>query len=97
MSLSKDEASLALERARQADDGTPIPLAVVKAEIAGNHPIAAWRADHGLSVQQLAEQAGVPVEIITAVEAGTQSPDRDLLSRIAAVLDVPGEVLEPKA
>ena len=90
-------ASLALERARQHDDGTRIPLAVVKAEIAGSHPIAAWRAYRSLSVQQLAEQAHVPAEAITAVEADTATPDSDFRARIAAALDAPADVLEPPA
>jgi transcriptional regulator with XRE-family HTH domain len=58
--------------------------------LAMTHPIKAYRHQHGLSLQSLAERARTTRSTVSRVEAGLLKPSFDLLDRLTAATD--GEV-----
>ncbi|WP_370675562.1 helix-turn-helix domain-containing protein [Pleomorphomonas sp. PLEO] len=50
--------------------------------------IALWRECRGLTIEQLAQESGLPSTLISAIEAGQHDPDIDLLDRLARVLRI---------
>jgi len=89
------EASLALVRAQQADDGTRIPLEVVEAEVNGAHPVTAWRTQRGLSVRALAEQAGISAAYLSEITRGRKAGSAAAYRALANALDTSVDVLIP--
>ncbi|NBC34795.1 MAG: helix-turn-helix domain-containing protein [Alphaproteobacteria bacterium] len=89
-------ARVALIQARLADDGTRIPLEVVKAEIGGAHPVAAWRTYRGLTVAGLAEKAGINEGRLSEIENGRTAGDADAQRALSEALDVPADLLIPE-
>ena len=75
------------------DDGTRIPFAVVKAELGGTHPVRAWREFKGLTLQTLAQAAGVSKAYVSQIEAGKRIGTAATLKKLAAGLGVPLAVL----
>jgi transcriptional regulator with XRE-family HTH domain len=51
------------------------------------------RTRSGLTQRQLAERAGVSIEAISTIERGRKAPRRSTAQLLAAVLDVPADVL----
>jgi len=89
------EASLALVRAQQADDGTRIPLEVVEAEVNGDHPVTAWRKHRGLSVRVLAEKAGISTAYVSEITRGRKAGSAAAYRALARALDTSVDVLIP--
>jgi len=87
------EATLALVEAEQSDDGVRIPLAVVKAELAGAHPVTAWREHRNLSARALAEAAGVSPAYLSEIETGKKPGSVDAYRRLGEALGVSMDVL----
>jgi len=90
------EASLALLRDRQEDDGTRIPHEVVKAEVAGDHPVTAWRKYRGLTGRQLAQEAGLSAAYLSEIEHGKKPGSVEAYRALARVLRAPIDVLAPE-
>ncbi len=82
-----------LELFDRTDDGTRIPLEVVKAEIDGNHPIRAWREYKGLTLQSLADSAKVSKAYLSQIECGKRVGTTATLKKLALALGVPLNVL----
>ena len=51
--------------------------------------IQAWRLSRSRSVESLAEQAGLPVSSLDAIESGETDPSASTLERLAQALGVP--------
>lgn len=51
--------------------------------------VQAWRESRGRSIESLAEQAGLPVSALAAIESGEADPPVSTLDRIATALGVP--------
>jgi DNA-binding XRE family transcriptional regulator len=102
---AEDVAAVAAARAEDAalaaqlelDRGSPvettIPIEVVKAELDGAHPLAAWRDYRGWTQAELAAKSGVGQEVIAEIESRKQDGDIVPLNRIARALNVPIEAL----
>jgi antitoxin component HigA of HigAB toxin-antitoxin module len=88
---AEDAAAYAEAVAR--DDGVRIPLAVVKAELAGAHPVKAWREHRGLTLQALADAAGVSKPYVSQIEGGKRAGTAATLKKLAGALGVPVDVL----
>ena len=58
-SLDDAHAVAAYDRAVAQDDGFTIPAAVMRAELDGSHSVRAWREHRGLTLQALADAAGI--------------------------------------
>jgi DNA-binding XRE family transcriptional regulator len=85
---SVDEA-IADERVARARVGARepgIPAEVLRAELEGAHPIAAWRKHRGLTQLQLAAAAGIDRGYLALIERGARSGSAPTLTRIARAL-----------
>jgi hypothetical protein len=95
MAARAEDAALAarLEAERGSPVETTIPIEVVKAELDGAHPLAAWRSHRGWTRAELSAKSGVGQEVIAEVESRKQDGDIVPLNRIARALNVPIEAL----
>jgi antitoxin component HigA of HigAB toxin-antitoxin module len=88
---AQDAATYA--EAQANDDGFRVPHAVVLAEIDGAHPVKAWRDFRGLTLQALADAAGVSKPYVSQIEGGKRAGTTATLKKLAGVLGVPLDVL----
>ena len=93
--LEAAEDMAALLQARQEDDGTRIPQAVVMAEIHGEHPVAAWRKHRGLGARELAGRAGLSPGYLSEIESGKKAGSLAAYRALARALDTPLDLLLP--
>ncbi len=64
-----------------------------RAVVGGN--VKRLRKERGLTQENLAQDAGIVVRYLSAIEAGRENPTVDVLGRLAAALGVhPGVLLE---
>ena len=76
-----------------ADDGTRLPGEVVNAILDGAHPIKAWRKYRQLTVQALADKAGISKAFLSQIEGGKRTGTIAVLSAIAKELGVPVDLV----
>lgn len=85
-----------LERFDREDDGVRVPLAVVKATaLEGKHVLRAWREHRKLSLQQLADAAGVSKPYVSQIESGKRTGTAATMKKLARALGVPVGALLP--
>lgn len=65
-----------------------IPAEVVYALIDGANPIRVWREYRGLSQGDLAARAGISPSYLSQLESGKRDGTMEVLSAVAAALDV---------
>ena len=85
-----DPSSVVAGEAR--DDGRLGPL-LVAASAAGMPRVQALRKHRGLSVEQLAQKAGITAADVNRLEAGERILRYSALTAVAAALDVPIRLL----
>ncbi len=85
-----------VDRFDRQDDGFRFPHAVVKAELGGAHPVRAWREHRGLTVQALADVAGLSKPYVSQIEGGKRTGTAATLKKLARALGVPMDVLQPQ-
>ena len=73
------------------------PLAVIKAELDGSHPVKAWRDHRGLTQRALAERSGVVRELIAQIEGRRKQGSVETMDRLARALGVPIDSLIERA
>jgi DNA-binding XRE family transcriptional regulator len=94
VSTAEDKEDIALyEAAKAADDGIRIPAEVVNAIVDGAHPIKAWRKYRQLTIQALADKAGISKAFLSQIEGGKRTGTIKVLSALARALDVPVDLL----
>ena len=93
--LDDADAVAAYDRAVAQDDGFTIPAAVIRAELDGGHPVRAWREHRGLTLQALADAAGVSKPYVSQIEGGKRAGTAATLRKLAKVLLVPLDALQP--
>jgi DNA-binding XRE family transcriptional regulator len=83
------------EARRQIEAGEDelVPMDLAKRILAGENPVRVWREHRGLSVKELAEQAGVSGPYISQLESGAPEPSADTFKATADVLRVASEDL----
>lgn len=86
---TEDAAFAAALPAEEVARQTTFPLAVVKAELDGAHPVKAWRDHRGLTQQTLAERSGVVRELIAQIEGRRKQGSVETIDRLARALGVP--------
>ncbi|WP_255371003.1 MULTISPECIES: helix-turn-helix domain-containing protein [Cupriavidus] len=92
--LFEDLDDVALyDRAKAADDGVRIPAAVVDAELAGDHPVKAWRDYRRMTQEALAQAAGLSTPYLSQIENRKRDGTVDVLQRLALALGVPMDLL----
>jgi DNA-binding Xre family transcriptional regulator len=82
------DAELERERAARARIGAEplIPGEIVAAELAGAHPIAAWRKHRGMTQADLAASVGIDRGYLALIERRARAGSTDTLARIARAL-----------
>ena len=94
-SLDDAHAVAAYDRAVAQDDGFTIPAAVMRAELDGSHSVRAWREHRGLTLQALADAAGISKAYVSQIEGGKRAGTAATLKKLAKVLLVPLDALQP--
>ena len=92
MVLDAEDAASYTEAVAQ-DDGFRVPLSVVEAKLGGASPLRAWREHRGLSLQALADAAGVGKPYVSQIESGKRTGTATTLKKLATALNVPADVL----
>ncbi len=101
--LAEDLDDIAVVRSAEAEDAAfaaalphdevareiTFPLAIIKAELDGAHPVKAWRDYRVLTQQALAERAGVVRELIAQIEGRRKQGSVETMDRLARALGVP--------
>jgi len=93
--LEEAEDLAAFLQAKQEDDGTRIPQAVLMAELDGEHPVAAWRHYRGLGARELAGHAGISPGYLSEIESGKKAGSLAVYRALARALDTPLDLLLP--
>ena len=91
--LEDAEDAAAYQQAAAQDDGARIPMAVMKAELEGAHPVRAWREHRGLTLQALADAAKLSKPFVSQIEGRKRAGTTATLRKLAAALGVPLQVL----
>jgi len=87
----------ALDRFHAEDDGFRIPHAIVERElIGGEHPVKLWREHRGLTLEALAEKAGISKAFLSQIENGKRQGTAKTLKALSVALQVPLDVLITK-
>jgi DNA-binding XRE family transcriptional regulator len=72
-----------------------IPHAVAVAELQGSTRPRAWREHKGLTLQALADAAGLSKAYVSQIEGGKRIGTAATLKKLAAALNVPVDALMP--
>ncbi|SPA36139.1 Helix-turn-helix transcriptional regulator [Cupriavidus taiwanensis] len=89
---ASDDVTL-FDAATEQDDGFRVPAAVLDAELAGDHPVKAWRNYRRLTQDALARAAGLSKPYLSQIENRSRAGSAEALRRLAQALDVPGDSL----
>jgi len=81
------------DQVKAADDGFHVPAAVLDAELAGAHPIRAWREHRNLTQDALSEASGISKPYLSQIESGKRNGTTTKLSALARALGVPVDLL----
>lgn len=96
---AEDMTDLAtIERFRQrlaAGEEELVPAAVVKRLLAGEHPLRVWREHRGLSMQALAEAAGLSQAYVSQIETSKREGSLSAVKALAAALNLAVDDLLP--
>ena len=87
------EDAAAYTEAVTQDDGFRVPLSVVEAKLGGASQLRAWREHRELSLQALADAAGVSKPYVSQIESGKRTGTAATLKKLATALNVPADVL----
>jgi DNA-binding XRE family transcriptional regulator len=79
-----DSAKAALERG----DDELVPSEVIYAILDGENGIKVWRDFHGMSQQELAENAGISVPYLSQLETNKRTGSLEVLCSVAKALNV---------
>jgi DNA-binding XRE family transcriptional regulator len=77
-----------LERFEREDDGVRYPATVAMAMADGARPLRAWREHRGMTLQVLADAAGLSRAYISQIEGGKRIGSAATLAKLAQALGV---------
>ncbi|RZT39065.1 helix-turn-helix domain-containing protein [Cupriavidus agavae] len=87
------EDALLYDATIAADDGVRVPAAVLDAQLAGDHPIKAWRDYRRLTQDALATAAGLSKPYLSQIENRKREGSLEIVRALAAALAVPLDML----
>ncbi|MWL89804.1 helix-turn-helix domain-containing protein [Cupriavidus sp. SW-Y-13] len=87
------EDALLYDAAVAADDGVRIPAAVIDSQLAGDHPIKAWRDYRRLTQEALATSAGLSKPYLSQIENRKRDGSVEVMRALAQALAVPLDIL----
>ena len=90
---AEDDLLVAFDAAVAADDGFRIPAVVLDAELAGRHPVGAWREHRGQSTTALAQATGISEDHLLRIERREFVGEPAMYVAIAAALEVPLDLI----
>lgn len=79
--------------AKASDDDVRYPSAVAHAIADGAHPVRAWREHRGLTLQQVADAAGLSKPFVSQIEGGKRVGTAATLKKLSRALGVPASAL----
>lgn len=91
---AEDRAIIAAARAREealgfeAAHADSLPLARVKQLSSGIHPVRVWRQHRGLTLEALADAAGISRSYLNEVETAKKPGSLDAMTKIARALGI---------
>ena len=95
--MEEREDREALECFSINDDGFRVPHEIVQREIInGEHPVKLWREHRGLTIELLAEQAGISKAFLSQIENAKRKGTVKTLKALAVALQVPLDILISK-
>lgn len=65
-----------------------LPVELVKRMVDGEHPVRIWREHRGMTMQQLAAEAGVPQSYVSEIETRKKPGSVAALKKIAGALGI---------
>lgn len=77
-----------LERFEREDDGVRYPAAVAMAMADGASPLRAWREHKAMTLQVLADAAGLSRAYVSQIEGGKRTGSAATLAKLAQALGV---------
>ena len=77
-----------LERFEREDDGVRYPAAVAMAMADGARPLRAWREHKAMTLQVLADAAGLSRAYVSQIEGGKRTGSAATLAKLAQALGV---------
>jgi DNA-binding XRE family transcriptional regulator len=87
-----------LERFDREDDGTRVPIEVMRATLQdGRHPVRAWREYRAMTQEQLASAARISAPYLSQIESGKRDGTVVTLRAIGRTLSVSVEMLVPES
>jgi DNA-binding Xre family transcriptional regulator len=86
LGAASDEALYDAAKARLAEDSERVPAEIVEALISGQNPIRVWRRHRGLTLEQLAGEAGLSPAYLSQLETGKRRGTVPVLNRLAQTL-----------
>lgn len=91
------EDAAAYAEAVANDDGFRIPHSVVTADLNGITRLRAWREHRRLTLQALADAAGLSKPYVSQIEGGKRTGTAATIKKLAVALGVPLDALLPSA
>ncbi len=85
------EDGIAARKVRhQLDAGTDeaIPADMMRELVFSDYPIKIWRNYRGVTMQTVADQAGISKSYLSQIESGSRNGSADVLKRIASALNI---------
>lgn len=92
--LEDEEDAADLRRFDRKDDGVRFPAPVAYAIADGAHPLRAWREYRSLTLQGLADAAGLSKAYVSQIEGGKRTGTLATLKKLAKALNVPTGALQ---
>ena len=89
------EDSVAYDEAVANDDGFRVPGAVAHAIAFGAHPLKVWREHCGMTLQALADTAGLSKPYVSQIERGKRAGTAATLKKLAVALGLTLDDLTP--
>jgi DNA-binding Xre family transcriptional regulator len=86
LGAASDEALYDAAKVRLAEDSERVPAEIVEALIGGQNPIRVWRRHRGLTLEQLAGEAGLSPAYLSQLETGKRRGTVPVLNRLAQTL-----------
>lgn len=87
--VEEAEDAAAYDQAHLQDDGVSYPAAVARGIAEGTSPLKAWREHKGLTLQSLADAAGLSRAFVSQIEGGKRTGTTTTLKKLADALGVP--------
>jgi DNA-binding XRE family transcriptional regulator len=76
------------KRRLAAGEDEMLPAAMVNRILAGESALRVWREHRGLTLKQLAEEAGVSAPFVSQIETGQREGSLDTMRKIATALKI---------